>query len=40
MATKKKLDFETSVLRLEEIVNLLDGNYNAVVTVDRIYTAT
>lgn len=24
MATKKKLDFETSVLRLEEIVNLLE----------------
>ena len=24
MATKKKLDFESSVLRLEEIVNLLE----------------
>ena len=26
--------------QVEEIVDLLDGNYNAVVTVDRIYTTT
>ena len=39
MAARKKVDFETSMLRLEEIVSLLDGNFNAVVTVDRIYAS-
>ena len=39
MAAKKKVDFETAMVRLEEIVGLLDGNYNAVVTVDRIYAS-
>ena len=35
-----KLEDDEIRRQVEEIVSLLDGNYNAVVTVDRIYTAT
>ena len=35
-----KLEDDEIRRQVEEIVSLLDGNFNAVVTVDRIYTAT